>query len=190
MNKIIKIILFYLIITAALVAYFLTHRSVVNLAHGVYMSQPEPVKHFELIDNQGDLFTEKQLKGHWSLLFFGFSSCAVICPMTMQTLKQSVESLPKNKRPQVIFISVDPQKDTLQKLNQFINQFNSHFIALRGGMEAVNALQKQLHVPVSTTPMSHGTEILLINPQGDIQAYFYYPISAKNLVADLNQVIH
>ncbi|HAU1152608.1 TPA: SCO family protein [Legionella pneumophila] len=189
MRKVISIILFYIILAASIIVYVFFNHSEVNLEEGVYVNQPQSLAHFELIDNHGNLFTEKNLKGHWSLLFFGFSSCTMICPFTMQTLNQAYESLVKTKKLQVIFISVDPEHDSLSRLNQFIHQFNPDFIALRGEISVINALQKQLHVTVSTTPMSHGTEILLINPEAKVQAYFYYPISTKTLVLDLNRLI-
>jgi protein SCO1 len=190
MNKVIKIILFYLVFIATFIVYFAFHHSAVQLEHGVYINQPKPITHFELLDNQGNLFTENQLRGHWSLLFFGFSSCKTVCPLTLQMLNQTVEQLPQTKKLQVIFISVDPEHDSLQKLNQFVHQFNEDFIALRGPMAAITALQEQLHVTISTTPMSHGTEILLVNPEARVQAYFYYPITTKALLLDLNHLIN
>ncbi len=189
-TKIITIILFYLILTISLIVYFAFHQSAVKLDGGIYFDQPQSITHFELIDHHGNLFTEKQLEGHWSLLFFGFSLCPMICPFTMQTLNQTYESLAKKKRPRIIFISVDPEHDSLQRLNQFIHQFNSNFIALRGEMSTINSLQKQLHVTISTTPMSHGAEIILISPKAKMQAYFYHPIQVKTLVSDLNHLIN
>lgn len=182
-------IVFYLILIALLISYFVFYHSPVRLEHGVYISQIEPVPSFELVDNQGNVFSETKLKGHWSLLFFGFSRCKMVCPLTMSVLKQVYEQLPPAKRPQIIFISVDPEHDSIQELNQFVHQFNEHFIALRGPMSVINSLQKQLHITVSASPMSHGTEILLINPEARIQAYFYYPIATRELVTDLNRLI-
>lgn len=182
-------ILLYLILIALLISYFVVYRNPIHLENGVYISQIEPVPNFELVDNHGNLFSEATLKGHWSLLFFGFSRCKMVCPLTMSMLNQTYERLSPTKRPQVIFISVDPEHDSVQELNQFVHQFNEHFIALRGPMSAINSLQKQLHITVSASPMSHGTEILLINPEARIQAYFYYPIAASELVADLNRLI-
>ncbi|WP_165485058.1 SCO family protein [Legionella rowbothamii] len=189
MNKIFRMILFYLILIALLIAYFVVYHNPVHLKHGVYISQTEPVPNFELTDNKGNLFSEAKLKGHWSLLFFGFSRCKMVCPLTMSMLNQTYERLPPDKRLQVIFISVDPEYDSVQELNQFVHQFNERFIALRGPMSTINSLQKQLHITVSASPMSHGTEILLINPQARVQAYFYYPIAVNDLLADLNWLI-
>lgn len=179
----------YLILITLLTTYVVVYHSPIRLEHGVYISQIAPVPNFELIDNQGNLFSEAKLKGHWSLLFFGFSRCKMVCPLTMSMLNQTYKRLPPAKRPQVIFISVDPEHDSVQELNQFIHQFNEHFIALRGPMPAINSLQKQLHITVSASPMSHGTEILLINPEARVQAYFYYPIAANDLLADLKRLI-
>ncbi|WP_058535179.1 SCO family protein [Legionella saoudiensis] len=189
MKKITKIILFYLFLITVLIAYFVIYHSPVRLEHGVYMNQPEPVPKFELTDNQGNLFSETQLKGHWTLIFFGFSRCKMVCPLTMSMLNQTYEQLPPAQRPQVIFISVDPEYDSVQELNQFVHQFNEHFIALRGPISVINSLQKQLHITVSASPMSHGTEILLINPEARVQAYFYYPITTKDLLVDLMRLI-
>lgn len=190
MNKMIKIILFYVIFTLTLIVYFVFHSSSIRLEHGIYMKSPELVPHFELINHQGNKFNENNLKDHWTLLFFGFSSCEMICPLTLNVFNEVYERFPKTKRLQVIFISVDPEHDSLQRLNQFMHHFNDDFIALRGQMPEINTLQKQLHVTVSSTPMSHGTEILLINPEAKVQAYFYYPIAAKDLLLDMQHLIN
>ena len=188
--KIFSIIGFYGLLALILISYFFFNRSPIQLEKGIYVHQSKTNIKFNLIDNKGNLYTESQLKGHWSLLFFGFSSCERICPLTLHMLSETYEGLPVSKRPQILFISVDPQRDSLPVLNHYLGQFKAPFTALRGEMKSINTLQKQLRVSVSSTPMSHGTEIVLINPQGKIQAYFYYPLSAKTLIADLNRVIH
>lgn len=188
MVKIITMIFFYVLLILSLITYCLLHPSPVQLEQGVYMQHPLLIKPFELTDNQGSLFTEQNFKGHWSLLFFGFSSCPKVCPLTLHTIKQTYEALAETERPQVILVSVDPEHDSLPRLNEFVHQFNERFIALRGSMPAIRALQNQLHVSVSTTAMSHGNEIVLINPEGKVQAYFYYPIAAQSLRVDLQHL--
>lgn len=188
MQKIISLVLFYVIFTVILIVYFVFYHHSVNLKKGIYINRPEAITHFELIDTQGNVFNEKKLKGHWSLLFFGFSSCEMVCPLTLKMLKETYEGLPEAQRPQVIFISVDPEYDSLQRLNQFVHSFNEQFIALRGSLEAIQHLQKQLHVLVSTMPKSHGTEILLVNPKGEVQTYFYYPLTSQELLKDIQHV--
>ena len=62
-------------------------------------------------------------------------------------------------------------------------------IIIAGNLDKINALQKQLHVRPSPSPKSHGTEIVLINPEASVQAYFYYPISSKDLEENLNRIM-
>jgi protein SCO1/2 len=188
MNKSIKLFLFYSIVTTGLILYFVLYHVPSKLEKGIYMPNPQPIIHFSLTDNKGRLFTEKNLKNHWSLLIFGFSSCELVCPLTLQMLKHVYEGLPTAKRPQIILVSVDPKNDSVQKLNQFVNKFNNQFIALQGSMSEVNSLQKALHVTISKKPKSHGTEIPLINPEGKVQVYFNFPITSRELLADLNRV--
>ena len=190
MNRLTKTIFVYTLLAAVIIIYLLFHLSPVRLAQGVYVPKPKPIENFELLDNQGQMFTKNQLKNHWSLLFFGFSQCELICPLTLKLFAQTYQALPKAKKPQVIFISVDPEHDSLEKLTTFVQQFNQQFIALRGSLPEINALQKQLHVTISKTAKSHGTEILLINPQAGVQAYFYSPISSEKFLSDLELLIH
>src|ERR1700744_935138 len=101
MRKIIATVLCYLILTTLLILYVVLHPDPVKLENGIYMTKPQPINNFELIDNKGNLFRESNLRGHWSLLVFGFGSCKMICPLTLQMLNQTFEGLPIIKRPEV-----------------------------------------------------------------------------------------
>ncbi len=184
-----RTILIYVIIITIFIAYIFLHFSPIQLKKGIYVDPPQTIAPFELMDHQGHVFTQTQLTDHWSLLFFGFTSCPMICPVTLDILKQVNEHFPESKKFEIIFVSVDPEHDSVQHLNKYMQPFDKHFIALTGQMSAINALQKQMHVPVSNAPSSHGTEIILINPQAQVQAYFYYPITSQELLQDLNKVI-
>lgn len=154
------------------------------------MSQPKPTRPFQLVDNKGQVFKENQLKHHWSLVFFGFSSCKMVCPFALQTFNEIYDSFLKKNQVQVIFISVDPERDSIVRLNQFVQGINKDFIALRGSMPAINGLQRQWKVAISSNAASHGREILLLNPEAQVQAYFYYPIEPKALLSDLQMLIN
>jgi len=187
--KMTKIILFYGIMVAMLILIILQYLNPVQLKNGTYVNPPQTIQPFEMTDQNNQVFTQGELNGHWSLLFFGFSSCPMICPGMLETLKQVDQNLPESKHLQIIFVSVDPEHDSVQRLNQYMEPFNKNFIALSGPMSDINALQKQLHVPVSINPKSHGNEMILINPQAQVQAYFKYPITSQELSVDLNKVI-
>ena len=100
----------------------------------VLLDTPRKFSEFELTDHHGELFTSAQLKGKWSLLFFGFTHCPDICPTTMATAAKLYESLSfedKGKL-QVVMISLDPERDTTEKLFQYVPYFNKEFIGVTG----------------------------------------------------------
>jgi protein SCO1/2 len=159
---------------------------------GIYLKTPREMPDISLIDQHGHAFGKAQLKGHWTLMFFGFTYCPMICPATFDTLNKMVvqlqNELPADQLPQVVFISVDPERDTIARLNQYVGAYNSHFIGARtDGMDIKN-FAKQLSIS-STSIAAHNTDILLINPQGKIQAYFLYPHRAKNLADDYVKIL-
>lgn len=164
-------------------------RNPIQLNSGTYVSKPSKIKPFELMDHHGNTFSVQQLEGHWSLLFFGFSSCPMICPVTLDKLQQVNMQLPASKKLQMIFVSVDPEHDTIQHLNDYMRAYDPYFIAIRGPMSEINTLQQEFHVHVSKTPQSHGAEIILINPLGQIQAYFNSSITSQELLMDLDKLI-
>lgn len=189
-RKIAVFILFDVFIIGLLVIYFGIIRPHINIKiNGTYIKTPADIEEFHFIDNHGMPFSKKNLQGHWSMIFFGFTHCAMVCPTTMAELnkmyKKLQQELPENQLPQVVFVSVDPDRDTVSELNEFIKSFNSHFIGIRADMAATIALEKQFHVTVSTNnPINHSMEILLLNPAAQVQAYFTYPHSSEQLAVD------
>lgn len=189
MVRITKTILLYVFIICSLIASIFLFMSPIQLENGVYVRNPQSLAPFELRDHQGQPFDEQRLKGHWSLLFFGFSSCPMICPVTLDMLQHVNAQLSEDKKMNIIFVSVDPEHDTVKQLHEYMQPFDSHFTAATGKMNDINSLQRQLHVSVSTTPSSHGTDIILINPQAQIQAYFIFNITSQELLEDLHKMV-
>lgn len=194
-HKFIAIICLDVVIVIALIIYFgvLNSHTTIHI-HGTYIPSPLAITEFHCIDNHGMPFSKKNLQGRWSIIFFGFSSCEMICPTTLAELNKMYQrlqgDLPKEQLPQVIFISVDPERDSVQKLNKFINSFNPNFIGLRASEAQTLALAKQFHITVSQgATINHSMEILLINPDARVQAYFAYPHHAQQLVVDYKQVL-
>jgi protein SCO1/2 len=189
-HKIMTIILFYILILACLIIYVELSRSNNSVKiNGIYLHTPINITEFHFTDNHGKAFSKKNLLGHWSILFFGFTNCPMICPTTMAELNKMYEvlqqKLPAEQLPQVIFISVDPKRDTVEKLNQFVHTFNAHFIGLRSNLADTLALEKQLHLTNSASnPNNHSMDILLLNPAGQVQVYFTYPHQFEKMAAD------
>lgn len=192
-NKLIFIILIDVSILFAIVYFTLIRAPIIPKINGTYMQHPLDIAEFHLTDNYGQSFTKERLKGHWTMVFFGFTSCPMICPTTMTALNEMYENLQQNfppeKLPQVIFISVDPKRDSAKKLTQFVHTFNPQFIGARARIEEIIALEKQLHITVSNNVLRHSMEILLINPNAQVQAYFSYPHRSQQLVGDYKRLI-
>jgi protein SCO1 len=189
----------YFIVIRPQQTYYYAHHVKIN---GIYLLKPIRISDFELIDHHGIRFSKDNLKNHWSLLFFGFSHCDSICPNTLIVLNDMYlllkNNMPENKLPQVVFISVDPERDTITQLNKFMRAYNSHFIAARTTPEKTDALEKELHVisekikidgNKNQYSINHSGDILLINPKAEIQAYFSYPQQANKLANDYDAIL-
>jgi len=147
--------------------------------HALYYQQPREVKPFELTDHNGQSFTKDQLKGQWSLVFFGYTSCPDVCPTTLQNLGFIYDDLKTAaNNSQVLLVSVDPQRDTQEKLSQYIAYFNREFIALRAGHEVLFPFARNMGLMYAISGeeeaylVDHSASIVLINPDGNITAIF------------------
>jgi protein SCO1/2 len=147
--------------------------------HALYYQQPRDVKPFELTDHNGQSFAKKQLKGKWSLVFFGYTSCPDVCPTTLQNLGfiyDDLKDIADNS--QVLLVSVDPQRDTQEKLSQYIAYFNREFIALRAGHDALYPFSRNMGLMYAINGegegymVDHSASLVLINPDGKITAIF------------------
>lgn len=164
---------------------------------GTVLNSPRALADFKLTDDRGHIFTNQNLKGQWSFIFFGFTNCGYICPMTMDKLAKVHASLEKQriKPPQVIFISVDPDRDSVTKIHKYVKAFNPNFIGLRGDKAALKLISDDLSVVYTKIAkgndnnkenydINHSGTIMLINPQGDLYAIFSQPHQVKNITQD------
>lgn len=171
--------------------------------NGVYLSQPQLIKDFHLTDQHGQPFSLANLKGHWTLLFFGFTNCGSVCPTTLAALNKMYPQLQKDlaaaQIPQIVMVSVDPQRDTVARMNDYINAFNKDFIGIRGSAAETTQLERQLHVLAERVQgadankdhysVNHTAEIMVINPNGGIQAYLSYPHEAEQMATDYRRIL-
>lgn len=105
---------------------------------------------FKLAGASGSTFGLKDLKGKWSFIFFGYTQCPDVCPLTMGILGQTFKILEKNpavfQEIQGVFISVDPKRDTPELLKEYVSYFNNKFIGVTGDKEQLDALSRQMSV--------------------------------------------
>ena len=147
--------------------------------HALHYQQPRAIKAFEFTDHNGQAYTKEQLTGKWSLVFFGYTSCPDVCPTTLQNLGfiyDDLKAIASNS--QVLLVTVDPQRDTQEKLSQYIAYFNPEFIALRGGHEVLFPFARNMGLMYAINGegadylVDHSASLVLINPDGNITAIF------------------
>lgn len=155
---------------------------------------------FSLTDQQGQAITESFFDGQWSMVFFGYTHCPDICPMTMSIMDNVVDELAKSETQplQVVFVSVDPKRDTSDKLGQYMAYFNEDFKGITGELADVLAMTGELGIVASYTAIEgtsdylvdHTASMLLVDPQGRIRAKFNAPHKADNIVNDFQQIVN
>jgi protein SCO1/2 len=109
------------------------------------------------IDQDRQAFGLERLEGRWSLMFFGFTNCPDICPMTLGTLAQAEKQLvdlPQAQRPQVILVSVDARRDTPERLASYVRFFGPSFTGITAPQEIVEDFARQMGVVVAITPIA------------------------------------
>lgn len=153
---------------------------------------------FELVDHTGNAFTNNELRGHWSFLFFGYTHCPDVCPTTLSVLNSVATRLREQAgQTRYIFVSVDPERDTPDKLGQFVSYFNADFIGVTGTTEAIGQLTRQLGVIAARVEdgadaenylVDHTASILLIDPDGHFHALFSPPLNAADIVSDFIRI--
>ncbi len=154
---------------------------------------PIELSGFSLLDHNGDAFTETDLVGQWSLIFFGFTNCPDICPLTMHELGgfyNQLEALDAAGDTDVIMVSVDPFRDDTEAVAQYVKGFHEDFIGVTGEFEEISNIARQLYIahsqPPATPPegnylVDHSGNILLINPEGQYHGFLESGIRAENI---------
>lgn len=161
--------------------------------------KPKPMVAFTAEDDTGQRFSEKQFRGHWTLWFFGFTHCPDLCPTTMTELHKFYELLrhehPEDL-PQVVLMTIDPERDDLARLHQYVRHFNEAFVGLRASPKTLHQLTNALGLVYLKTPhtqqasyaIDHSGSILLVDPKGRLRGYFSMPHNAAKMVHDYQMI--
>lgn len=143
---------------------------------------------FSLIGHNGQLINSNDFKNQYMLVFFGFSSCKRICPMNLGIISEALAKLDKkiDDKLQTFFITVDPERDTVEKLKEFQQQFDHRILMLTGEKAKIDEVISKYKVYVSQVggeeEINHSSIIYLIGPDGKYVTHF-----ALDLNSDENQ---
>jgi len=167
-----------------------------QLSQGTLLPSAKPVTDFQLTDHRGQPFTLENLKDNWTFAFFGYTHCPDVCPTSMAMLAQVQRTLEQqdglDKLPQVVFVSVDPERDTTALLAQFVPYFHPDFIGVSGDQHNTLKLSRQLGILYGKTENSagdnylvdHSAAIILLDPDGAFRAVFGVPHDPDLIASD------
>ena len=181
--------------------YTARHQQVATTVNinGLLWPDPKQISTFTTVDDEGELFGLQQVQGKWSFVFFGFTNCPDICPITLSVLNQVVTDIEESAAAQdiqVVFVSIDPERDTQQQLSDYVGYFNKDFIGLGGSQEQIQSLTNQIGVmyfrgETSETGdylMDHSASVFLIDPKGRLVGIFSAPHAANDIAARFSQI--
>lgn len=160
------------------------------------LTTPLPLPEFSLAAQDGGAFSRASFDGHWSLLFFGFTHCPDICPATLQKLalaRRQLASDGVDDLPRIVFVSVDPERDTIDAIAAYAAAFGDGVTGVTGTPDEIDRLTKPLGIYHARTPtatddtdyvVEHSSAVLLINERGELRAIFSAPHEVASLAAD------
>jgi protein SCO1 len=165
-----------------------------QLASGTWLPSPRPIGALTLTAHTGQAFTARELAGHPTLVFFGFTHCPDVCPTTLARLAE-IKRTAALADLRVLFISVDPGRDTPAVLAPYVHAFDPDFIGATGDAREIARLAQKFGVAVARIDlpggdymMDHSAAVFLLDRQAQIVAVFTPPFDAAAFAADLRHV--
>jgi len=173
-----------------------TKQSLPREIASAYIPQGRPLAGIRLTDHNKQPFTEQQFKGKWSFLFFGFTNCPDVCPTTLLVMKAVWARLPESARqapePQMLFVSVDPDRDTPELLKSYTTYYHPEFLGVTAEHKFLDILTTQVGALYgyedgesnsdNDYTVNHSAQVVLIDPQGNFRAVFSTPLIVDEIV--------
>ena len=168
---------------------------------GLYLIEPaRELGEFKLIDSFNKEFVPDDFKGRWNALFFGFTFCPDICPITMGMLSRIEKELGlvAEDKIKVFLVSVDPDRDTPEQLKIYLENFNDKFVGLTGGIDQIYNFATRVNAPFSPVinsedpnyTVDHYGSIVVINPEGKYAGFFRTPHEQEKVKLGLLELIN
>jgi protein SCO1/2 len=155
-------------------------------------------KSFQLTDHTGKARTLADFSGKAVVIFFGFTHCPDVCPTTLAGMRAAMEKLGDDaKRVQVLFVTIDPERDTQALLAQYVPSFDPSFLGLYGDADATARVAKEFKVfyqkVPGTTPgsytMDHSAGSYVFDPQGRLRLYVRHGANPDDIASDLKRLL-
>lgn len=157
------------------------------------LPEGRPVPEFSLAAHTGDAFTPGDLRGQYSLVFFGFSNCPDVCPLTLRILADARAALEEGSlaAPELVFVSVDPERDDREQVARYVGFFGATMTGVFGPAPQLQPLLDffgvgvhKMSVDGEDYTVTHSGAVFMINPAGEYVAVFNSPKNADQVVRD------
>jgi len=188
-----------LVLVAAVAAIYVMHnqRQGPSGETGLVNSIPQNIGGpFELLDSSGLRVSDRDFRGKWLLIFFGYTHCPDVCPTTLNDIAETMAQLRQLAgRVQPLFITVDPERDTPQVLSEYTAAFDSRIIGLTGTPDQIAAAAKAYHVYYAKRQvgddyyMDHTALIHVVRPDGTYETFFFTTSSPSEMANRLREMI-
>lgn len=164
---------------------------------GAIIVPPRQIEDFTLPSTDGE-FRFSDLRGKLVLIYFGYMTCPDVCPTSNAHLKKVYEELNRPDDIAVVFVTVDPERDSLERLRAYIKLFNEDFVALRGEGEALQnvlnqfgvvAIRRQVGESALSYLMDHTASIFLVNQDGLLVSQFIFGLSSEDILHDVKLLL-
>jgi len=190
-KRIVQIFVIILIVTSSLFYYQKKNKKV-------------PIGgNFKLVNHLGNNTTNKDFKNNFLLVFFGFTNCPDICPNTLNNISKVMDQLDKNVSIIPLFITVDPERDTVEVLKKYLTNFHPKIIGLTGTNEQIDSvkkkykifskkvmqIEKESHVDHGDYGVGHTTIIYLMDKKGNYLTHFGTETNSSLIIEKINQYI-
>ena len=161
--------------------------------------QPRALPSFSLQQSDQTPLIPGELKGHWTLVFLGFTHCPDVCPTTLAQLAQAQKqwtALPDSIRPRVLFVSVDPDRDTPDAIGEYAHAFHRDTLAATADVPALEAFARSLSMVFMKVPapegappeqysIDHSASLAVLDPQGRMAGVILPPLDPRAIASDL-----
>ncbi len=192
--------------------YFITTVAIIAIVTGIWLTTrvltPPPLPQtatvlpattelaeFSLLDQDGAEFTRSSFAGRWNLVFFGFTHCPDICPLTLQVLasaRQQMLDAGRDELPRIVLVSVDPERDTPEIIGKYVAHFGADTIGVTGELSEVRKLTDGLGIYFEKSgfegdnySVDHSAVVIVVDPENRFHSLFGAPHTAENFAHDL-----
>ena len=160
----------------------------------VYLGQGKALPIFNTVNQLSENVSNEILNNRWSILFFGFTNCPDVCPNTLSVLAELQKRFDgKTEKPQIVFVSVDPMRDTPELMNNYIKGFSDDIVGITGELHQIQVLTEALGVayaynamPDGSYSVDHTAAVFIVNPQGKYVGIHTEQLSAADSLKTLS----